>query len=42
VLNLQPVRVEASTEPTPESLWYGRVGKLGIKISRSLDFTDRS
>jgi hypothetical protein len=32
VLNLQPVRVEASTEPTPESLWYGRVGKSGITI----------
>jgi hypothetical protein len=31
-LNSQPVRVEASTEPTPESLWYGRVGKSGIKI----------
>ena len=32
VLDRQPVRVEASAEPTPESLWYGRVGKLGIKI----------
>ena len=32
VLDPQPVRVEASTEPTPESLWYGRVGQLGIKI----------
>ena len=32
VLNSQPVRVEGSFEPIPESLWYGRVGKSGIKI----------
>ena len=32
VLNSRPVQVDASTEPTPESLWYGRVGKSGIKI----------
>ena len=32
VLDPQPVRVEASAEPIPESLWYGRIGKSGIKI----------
>ena len=32
MLESQPVRVEASAEPTPETSWYGRVGKLGIKI----------
>ena len=32
VLNSPPVPVDESSEPTPESLWYGRVGKSGIKI----------
>jgi L,D-transpeptidase catalytic domain len=32
MLNPQAVRIGGSTEPTPESLWYGRVGKSGIKI----------
>ena len=32
VLDPRPVRVEASAEPTPESLWYGRVGTIGHQI----------
>jgi hypothetical protein len=32
MLNPQLVRADASIEPAPESLWYGRVGRSGIKI----------